>query len=95
MELDPQYRFQHRYILGKTGTGKSTVMLNLMLADIENGDGLFHIDPHGQDADRLLEHIPSKRKSDVILFDPSDIGDRPVKVLWPCEAVPGYAAEAA
>jgi hypothetical protein len=82
MELDPQHRFQHRYILGKTGTGKSTTMLSLMLDDMEAGDGLFYIDPHGQDADLLLEHIPDTRKRDVILFDPSDIDNpAPINVL--------------
>lgn len=72
MELPHTNRFQHRYILGKTGTGKSTLMRAMMLDDIARGDGLFYVDPHGQDADALLEHIPSARRTDVILFDPSD-----------------------
>lgn len=73
MELDERYRFQHRYILGKTGVGKSTTLLALMRGDLERGDGLFYIDPHGGDADRLLAHVPPSRRTDVILFDPSDI----------------------
>ncbi len=82
MELPPHDRFQHRTILGKTGMGKSTLMRALMLRDIEAGDGLFYIDPHGGDADKLIEHIPRKRRSDVILFDPSDAEHpAPVNVL--------------
>ena len=82
MHLNPAHRFQHRYILGKTGVGKSTLMLSLMLEDIAAGDGLFYIDPHGQDADRLLEYIPERRRRDVILFDPSDIRQpQPINVL--------------
>ncbi|PHP65444.1 hypothetical protein CSC94_18975 [Zhengella mangrovi] len=72
MELPTTHRFQHRAILGKTGTGKSTCMRALMLDDIARGDGLFYLDPHGEDADRLLERIPPKRRTDVILFDPCD-----------------------
>lgn len=82
MELDPAHRFQHRYILGKTGVGKSTLLLNLMIADMEAGDGLFYIDPHGQDADRLLEYIPRSRQRDVIWYDPSDLANpAPINVL--------------
>lgn len=72
MEFNPHHRFQHRHLLGKTGTGKSTCLSNLILADMRAGDGIFLIDPHGQDADRLLELVPSTRRRDVILFDPSD-----------------------
>lgn len=72
MELPNEHRFQHRYLLGKTGTGKSTLMRAMMCEDIDRGDGLFYCDPHGEDADRLIEHIPSRRRPDVILFDPSD-----------------------
>lgn len=82
MDLDPAHRFHHRYILGKTGVGKSTLMLALMLEDIAAGDGLFYIDPHGQDADRLLEYIPESRRRDVILFDPSHLDQpQPINVL--------------
>lgn len=82
MELPPHDRFQHRTILGKTGMGKSTLLRALMLRDIEAGDGLFYIDPHGQDADALIEHIPRKRRGHVILFDPSDAEHpAPVNVL--------------
>ena len=73
MELDlTEHRYQHRYIIGKTGAGKSTALLNFIIEDIENGDGIFYIDPHGHDTDTLLKHISVKRRKDVILFDPSD-----------------------
>ncbi|MCB1418704.1 MAG: type IV secretory system conjugative DNA transfer family protein [Notoacmeibacter sp.] len=72
MELPDHDRFQHRYVLGKTGTGKSTLLGAMMLDDIARGDGLFYVDPHGEDADRLLERIPPARRADTILFDPSD-----------------------
>ena len=82
MHLNPAHRFQHRYILGKTGMGKSTCMLSLMLEDIERGDGVFYIDPHGEDADHLLGYIPEHRRRDVILFDPSQAGQsQPINVL--------------
>ena len=72
MELPNHYRFQHRHILGKTGTGKSTLLRAMMLDDLARGDGLFYVDPHGEDADRLIDHIPPARRADTILFDPSD-----------------------
>lgn len=72
-----QYRYLHRYIIGKTGTGKSTTLINLMLKDIAAGDGVFFIDPHGDDAITLLNRIPKKRRNDVILFDLSD-RERPI-----------------
>lgn len=72
MELPDKHRFQHRTIIGKSGTGKSTLLRAMMLNDIARGDGLFYVDPHGEDADRLVEHVPSKRRTDVILFDPAD-----------------------
>ncbi len=65
-------RNRHFYILGQTGTGKSEFMKTLALQDIENGEGLAFIDPHGSDIDDLLEKIPEHRMDDVILFDAAD-----------------------
>jgi type IV secretory pathway TraG/TraD family ATPase VirD4 len=70
MELEN--RTQHTYIIGATGQGKSTLLRNIILADIERGDGLLYIDPHGFDTDDILGRIPAHRRKDVILFDPSD-----------------------
>jgi hypothetical protein len=65
-------RARHFYIIGQTGTGKSQFMMSLVLQDINNGEGLALIDPHGTDIDELLEKIPPEREKDVILFDAAD-----------------------
>ncbi|MHC1716633.1 MAG: type IV secretory system conjugative DNA transfer family protein [Candidatus Dojkabacteria bacterium] len=69
-------RRRHSYILGQTGTGKSWLMVRMMLQDIYNGDGCCFIDPHGQAAEMILERIPPERAEDVIYFDAGDF-DRP------------------
>ena len=61
----------HRYYVGRSGSGKSTLMLTAMIEAIQAGDGVFYLDPHGTDTDTILEHIPPRRRNDVILFDPS------------------------
>lgn len=63
----------HMYIIGKTGTGKSTLIENMMISDIKNGNGLGLIDPHGDLAEDLLNYIPEKRVEDIIYFNPSDM----------------------
>lgn len=65
-------RTRHFYIVGQTGTGKSQFMLSMALQDIQNGEGVAIIDPHGTDIDELLEKIPENRIDDVILFDAAD-----------------------
>lgn len=65
-------RLRHMYMVGKTGVGKSTVFQNMCLKDIENGNGVCFMDPHGESIDWLLKHIPKDRIKDVVLFDPSD-----------------------
>ena len=71
--LDDPGRRQGTYVVGVTGTGKSTLLLNIALADIEVGDGLCLLDPHGDLTEDLLARIPRQRLDDVILFDPADI----------------------
>lgn len=66
-------RQRHMYIIGKTGMGKSTLMSNMAVQDIQNGEGLCMIDPHGSLADLLLEYIPPERVKDVVYFAPFDI----------------------
>lgn len=66
-------RRRHMYILGKTGTGKSTLMRNMIIQDIRNGDGLAVIDPHGDLFSYILDYIPRERVDDVVVFDPSDM----------------------
>ncbi len=70
-------RRRHIYMIGMTGTGKSTLLLNMAVQDIKNGKGLCVIDPHGDLIEAILEHIPKERADDVILFDPSDL-ERPL-----------------
>lgn len=70
-------RMRHTYVVGRTGTGKSTLLQNLALQDIEAGRGVGVIDPHGDLVEAILERIPSHRLQDVVLFDPSDT-ERPI-----------------
>ena len=72
--LSPADRRQHLYVLGKTGTGKTTFLRNLILQDIEAGEGVGVIDPHGDLAVDLLDHIPRWRTDDVVYFHPADAG---------------------
>lgn len=65
-------RMRHAFIIGQTGTGKSTLMENMILQDIRADRGLAVIDPHGEMVDSLLGKIPKERAQDVILFDPLD-----------------------
>ncbi|RLB07466.1 MAG: hypothetical protein DRG59_06400 [Deltaproteobacteria bacterium] len=65
-------RLKHMFIIGMTGTGKSTFMENLILQDIRKGYGLCLIDPHGELVEQILGKIPENRHDDVILFDPLD-----------------------
>src|SRR5260370_31563813 len=66
-------RRQHLYVLGKTGSGKTTFLRNLILQDIMDGEGVGVIDPHGDLAHGLLEHIPPWRTDDVVYFNPADL----------------------
>ncbi len=64
-------RMRHLYVIGQTGTGKTSILKNLIIQDIKNGDGCCFIDPHGSDLEDILANIPSERADDVIYFDPS------------------------
>lgn len=70
-------RRRHLYIIGKSGGGKSVFAESLAVQDIENGDGVCVIDPHGDFAEYVLQHVPKERADDVIYFNPSDV-DRPI-----------------
>lgn len=70
-------RRRHMYIIGKTGSGKSEFIKNLVAQDIKDGKGVAVIDPHGDLADGVLELIPKERVDDVVYFNPSDM-DRPM-----------------
>ena len=66
-------RTRHVYVIGKTGMGKSTLLENMAVQDIQNGEGLAFIDPHGKTAELLLEYVPENRKKDVLYFAPFDL----------------------
>ncbi len=64
---------QHIYIIGKTGSGKSTLLRNLIIQHIALGHGVGVIDPHGDLAEELLNHIPPKRADHLVYFNPGDL----------------------
>lgn len=70
--LRPADRKQHVYVIGQTGTGKSTLLRNLMIQDIHQGHGVGLIDPHGDLAQELLDTIPPWRADHVVYFNPAD-----------------------
>jgi hypothetical protein len=66
-------RRRHIHIIGKTGMGKTSLLLNMAVSDIRNGSGLAFVDPHGDVADALLDYIPEDRIKDVVYFNPQDL----------------------
>ena len=66
-------RRRHVYIVGKTGTGKTTLSENMAIQDIQNGKGVGVVDPHGEFAEKMLDFIPASRINDVIYFNPADL----------------------
>lgn len=70
IKLDDRRR--HVYVVGKTGMGKSTLLENMVIADIRAGKGVAVVDPHGDLAEKVLDFIPNNRVNDVIYFNPSD-----------------------
>ncbi len=65
-------RRQHVYILGKSGTGKSVLMFNMIIQNIQNGEGVCLVDPHGENVEGILSAIPPHRMKDVVYFNPAD-----------------------
>ena len=70
-------RDRHMYVIGKTGMGKSTLLLNMAIQDIRNGEGLAFLDPHGLTVETLLDFIPEERVKDVVYFAPFDLEHPP------------------
>ena len=66
-------RARHMYVIGKTGMGKSTMLENMAVQDIQNGEGIAFIDPHGSTAEKLLSYVPEERIKDVVYFAPFDM----------------------
>lgn len=77
VSLSPEQRLRHMYVIGATGTGKSTLLFNLINQDIQSGSGIAVLDPHGDLIEKILGSVPENRVDDVILIDPSDT-DHPV-----------------
>jgi hypothetical protein len=75
--LDGEERRRHLYIVGQTGTGKSTLLLNLIAQDLAAGEGLAVLDPHGDLAEATLLSIPRSRSNDLVYINPSDV-ERPI-----------------
>jgi Type IV secretion-system coupling protein DNA-binding domain len=80
-------RRAHMYVIGKTGTGKSTLMETLIRQDIQNGEGVALLDPHGDLVDKILATIPEKRKADLIYFNVAEnarpLGFNPLESVAP------------
>lgn len=72
VSLEQQQRFKHMHVIGGTGSGKSTFLLDLILQDINAGTGVAVLDPHGDLIEAILPLIPEERLYDVVVIDPSD-----------------------
>jgi DNA helicase HerA-like ATPase len=70
--VSDEQRLRHTHVIGSSGSGKSTFLINQIRQDIERGSGLAVFDPHGDLIDQIIGYIPEERYDDVILFDPSD-----------------------
>lgn len=77
IRMQREDRRRHMYVIGTTGSGKTTLMENMIIQDIRDGEGCGFIDPHGEAIKHILECIPPERADDVVLFEPSDT-DRPI-----------------
>ncbi len=77
IKFRPQDRTRHHYIIGKSGTGKSAFLSWMSRQDIQNGEGVCMIDPHGDLIEDALAHTPKERAKDIVLFNPAD-SDRPM-----------------
>lgn len=77
VRIKPEDRLRHMYVVGQTGTGKTSLLKHLIINDIIAGNGVCYIDPHGDDAMNIINHIPKERAEDVIIFDPADT-ERPM-----------------
>lgn len=73
IRLKTEDRFRHFYVIGQTGTGKSSIMQVMARQDLKNGQWMAVIDPHGDLVKDLLPFIPRERADDVVIFDPSDL----------------------
>lgn len=70
--IRPDDRRRHFYLVGQTGTGKSVLLKNMIIQDIERGNGVCYIDPHGSDLEDILSRIPKERVDDLVYFNPAE-----------------------
>lgn len=70
--FSPKARLQHTHIIGASGTGKSSILFSMIMQDLESGQGISILDPHGDLITRILSNMPESRLDDVVLFDPAD-----------------------
>ncbi len=77
VHIKEEDRRRHMYIIGKSGSGKSVMLSNLAIQDIQQGRGVCIVDPHGDLVEDVLRHIPKERADDVVIFNPSD-SERPI-----------------
>jgi Helicase HerA, central domain len=89
--LDLEARLRHVHVVGPTGTGKSTLLANMIASDLDHGFGLVVVDPKGDLIADVLERMPTSRLDDVVVLDPADTG-RPVG-LNPLRAAAGASSE--
>src|SRR3989344_5079724 len=75
IKLDDRRR--HFYVIGKTGMGKTVMIKNMAIQDIQQGHGIGFVDPHGEAVEELLDFIPANRVNDVVYINPADI-DYPI-----------------
>ncbi len=71
VRMTPEDRLRHFYVIGQTGTGKTTILKTMIRQDILSGEGVCFIDPHGSDIQEVLSYVPPERYDDIIYFDPS------------------------
>jgi predicted DNA-binding transcriptional regulator AlpA len=72
VSMSAEQRSRHMHLIGASGSGKSTLLLNMIVQDIQNGEGLCVLDPHGDLIEQVLCRMPEERIQDVVLLDPSD-----------------------
>src|SRR5438128_4456679 len=77
VKLDHEERRRHLYVVGQTGTGKSTLLLNLIRQDLIAGEGVALLDPHGDLAEAVVLHVPRVRARDLVYLNPADT-ERPI-----------------
>lgn len=70
--MTTEQRVRHMHVIGASGSGKSTLLLNMIVQDIERGNGIAVLDPHGDLIDQVMSRVPEERIKDVVLLDPSD-----------------------